>query len=147
LRIDDWICDKLKFVIREKMKREESLLNLLCVVAAVGFFALIAYDLVAGGSIISTDGLFFIVVPLVFALAFLAVPGMGFLQRWLEKRTSAAGGSTPQLATAGAAPTSRMAAGGRQLAPALKDAKGRAMPPDVNRMVAQMNASPEKKNE
>ncbi len=81
------------------MKREESLLNLLCVVAAAGFFALIAYDLVAGGSIISTDGLFFIVVPLVFALAFLAVPGMGFLQRRLEKRAGSGSGSpTPQLA-------------------------------------------------
>jgi hypothetical protein len=141
------MSDKLKFVGQESMKREESLLNLLCVVAAIGFFALIAYDLVAGGSIISTDGLFFIVVPLVFALAFLAVPGMGFLQRWIEKRSSAAGGSSPQLAVAGGAPTSRVAAGGRPNAPALKDARGRAMPPDVNRMVAQMNASPEKEKE
>jgi hypothetical protein len=130
------------------MKREESLLNLLCVVAAAGFFALIAYDLVAGGSIISTDGLFFIVVPLVFALAFLAVPGMGFLQRWMAKRSSGAGGSSnPQLAAAGGAPAARIAPSGRQAAPALKDAKGRAMPPDVNRMVAQMNASPEKSKE
>ena len=126
------------------MKREESLLNLLCIVAAAGFFALIAYDLVAGGSIISTDGLFFIVVPLVFALAFLAVPGMGFLQRWLEKRAAAAGGSSPQLAAAGGAPAPRVAVGGRPNTPALKDAKGRAMPPDVNRIVAQMNAGKEK---
>jgi hypothetical protein len=129
------------------MKREETLLNLLCVVAAAGFFALIAYDLFAGGSIISTDGLFFIVVPLVFALAFLAVPGMGFLQRWLEKRSSAAGGSSPQLAAAGGVPAARLPAGAGQKAPALKDARGRAIPPDVNRMVAQMNASPEKEKE
>ena len=127
------------------MKREESLLNLLCVVAAAGFFALIAYDLVAGGSIISTDGLFFIVVPLVFALAFLAVPGMGFLQRRLEKRAGSGSGSpTPQLAAAGGAPAARLAAGGRQDIPALKDAKGRAIPPDVNRMVSQMNAGKKK---
>ena len=129
------------------MKREESLLNLLCVVAAAGFFALIAYDLVAGGSIISTDGLFFIVVPLVFALAFLAVPGMGFLQRWMAKRSPGGGeSSNPQLAAAGGAPA-RIAPSGRQSAPALKDAKGRAMPPDVNRMVAQMNTLPEKSKE
>ena len=127
------------------MKREESLLNLLCVVAAAGFFALIAYDLVAGGSIISTDGLFFIVVPLVFALAFLAVPGMEFLQRRLEKRAASGGGSSsPQLAAAGGAPAARLAAGGRQDIPALKDAKGRAIPPDVNRMVSQMNAGKKK---
>ena len=60
------------------MKREDSLLNLICFVAAAGFFALIAYDLIAGGSIISTDGLFFIVVPLVFALSFLAAEGITF---------------------------------------------------------------------
>ncbi len=32
------------------MKREESLLNLICIIAAAGFFALIAYDIFAGGS-------------------------------------------------------------------------------------------------
>jgi hypothetical protein len=69
------------------MKREESLLKLLCVVGAVGFFALIAYDLIASGTIISTDGLFFIVVPMVFALAFLAAPTLEFLLRQLEKRS------------------------------------------------------------
>ena len=122
------------------MKREETLLNLICVIGALGFFALIAYDLVAGGSIISTDGLFFIVVPLVFALAFLAVPGMEFLSRWLEKRAAAGGGSQPQLATAGAG-AARLPSGGAQTAPALKDAKGRAMPPDVNRMISQMKGS------
>jgi hypothetical protein len=127
-----------------RMKREESLLNLICVIGAAGFFALIAYDLFAGGSIISTDGLFFIVVPLVFALSFLAVPGMEFLSRRLEKRAAAGGGSAPQLAAAGGGSASRLAAGGGHNIPALKDAKGRAMPPDVNRMVAQMKAGKEK---
>ena len=123
------------------MKREESLLNLICVIAAAGFFALIAYDLIAGGSIISTDGLFFIVVPLVFALAFLAVPGMEFLERLLAKR-KLRGGSEPQLAAAGGAAAPRL--GGAQNIPALKDAKGRSMPPDVSRMVSQMNAGKDK---
>ena|SRR3989442_11986665 len=117
------------------MKREESLLNLICIIAAAGFFALIAYDLFAGGSIISTDGLFFIVVPLVFALSFLAVPGMEFLERVLEKRK--ARGSAPQLAAAGGGPAPALPG---QRTPALKDAKGRSMPPDVSRMVTQMNA-------
>jgi hypothetical protein len=122
------------------MKREESLLNLICIIAAAGFFALIAYDLVAGGSIISTDGLFFIVVPLVFALSFLAVPGFEILSRVLEKRKSAGGNSAPQLAAAGGG--ARLGAG--HSTPALKDAKGRSMPPDVSRMVSQMKAGKEK---
>jgi hypothetical protein len=124
---------------KRNMKREESILNLLCVVAAVGFFALIAYNLLAGGSIISTDGLFFIVVPLVLALSFLAVPGMGFLLRMLERRATAGGAAAPaRLAPAG---------GGHSTSPnvpALKDTKGRAMPPDVSRMVAQMKAGKDK---
>ncbi|HXM48089.1 MAG TPA: hypothetical protein VN956_09490 [Pyrinomonadaceae bacterium] len=124
------------------MKREETLLNLVCIIAAAGFFALIAYDLVAGGSIISTDGLFFIVVPLVFALSFLAVPGFEILSRVLEKRKSAGGATAPQLAAAGGAPTARLSGG--QSTPALKDARGRSMPPDVSRMVNQMKAGKEK---
>src|SRR3979409_659153 len=123
------------------MKREESLLNLICVICAAGFFALIAYDLVAGGSIISTDGLFFVVVPLVFALAFLAVPGVDFLERLLARR-KAADGAAPQLAAAGGAAAPRL--GGAQNVPALKDARGRSMPPDVSRMVSQMNAGKDK---
>lgn len=121
------------------MKREESLLNLTCVIAAAGFFALIVYNLIAGGTIISTDGLFFTVVPLVLALSFLAVPGMGFLQRKLEKRAAlAGGGSQRHLAPAGGGYS------GGQNVPALKDAKGRAMPPDVSRMVAEMRVGREK---
>ena len=128
------------------MKREESLLKLLCLLVAAGFFALIAYNILTGGSIISTDGLFFTVVPMVLALSFLAVPARGALSRRMEKRAPAAGGSAPQLATAGggALPSAggrAVPAAARQSAPALKDARGRAMPPDVNRMVAEMNAT------
>jgi uncharacterized membrane protein YhaH (DUF805 family) len=118
------------------MKREESLLSLLCVIVAVGFFALIAYNILAGGSIISTDGLFFTVVFMVLALSFLVVPAMGAVSRRLEKRTLAGGGSQPQLAPAGGAAW----VPGARTVPALHDARGRALPPDVNRMVAEMKA-------
>jgi hypothetical protein len=124
------------------MKREDSLLTLLCFVAAAGFFALIAYNLFAGGSIISTDGLFFIVVPLVFALSFLAVPGMDVLQRLIERRKGSGGDGRPQLAPAGGAGSAPGLPG--QRVPALKDARGRSMPPDVSRMVSQMKAGKEK---
>ncbi len=117
--------------------REELLLKLLCLVVAAGFFALIAYNILAGGSIISTDGLFFTVVPMVLALSFLAVPAMGAVSRRLERRALAGAGSQPQLVAAGGV---TVAAPGARAVPALRDARGRAMPPDVNRMVADMNA-------
>lgn len=117
-----------------RMKREEGLLNLLCLVAAAGLFAFIAYNLFAAGSILTTDGLFFTVVPLVLALCLMAVPAQAFLLRRLEKRKLKSSGAELQIASRArtALPPSSV--------PALKDAKGRAMPPDVNRMVAQMNA-------
>src|SRR5262245_14843570 len=70
-----------------QMKREESLLNLVCIVAAAGFFAFIVYNFFAAGSFISTDGLFFTVVPLVLALSFLAVPAMDIISRRRATKT------------------------------------------------------------
>lgn len=130
--------------IEVSMKREESLLKLVCILVAAGFLALIAYNILAGGSIISTDGLFFTVVPMVLALSFLMVPAMGAVSRRLEQRALARG-SAPQLAAAGggalpAAGSRTVPTAAPQSAPALKDARGRRMPPDVNRMVAEMNA-------
>jgi len=119
------------------MKREESLLKLLCVLVALGFFALIVYNFFAGGSIISTDGLFFTVVPMVLALSFLMVPAMGALSARMQRRALAGDGRPqPKLAAAGGATW----VPGARTVPALKDARGRALPADVNRMVAEMNA-------
>jgi len=135
-----------------RMKREESLLNLTCLIVAAGFFALIAYNLFAAGTIISTDGLFFTVVFLVLALSFLSVPAMDIAQRRLASRALARGDAPPQQMRAGsgapaalrgaATPVPKIAS-----APALKDARGRAMPPDVNRMMAEMNAPSIKKTD
>src|SRR5713101_7442963 len=74
-------------------KREQSLLNLICLIAAALFLALVAYNLIASGSVISTDGLFFTVVPLVLALSFLAVRGMDmWKKRKAAKAAEAEGG-------------------------------------------------------
>ncbi len=120
------------------MKREETLLNLVCLVVAGGFLVLVAYNLFAAGSIISTDGLFMIVVPLVLALPFMLVPVGKVVAGRLEMRASKSGKAPPRQVTSG---SSSINAGTPALksAPALRDAKGRAMPPDVNRMVAEMN--------
>src|SRR5712692_6549965 len=124
--------------IDSPMKREETLLNLLCLVTAGGLLALVLYNLFAAGSIITTDGLFMIVVPLVLALPFLLVPARKVVAGRLEKRALKSG-KAPRQVDAG---SSSATAGAPALksAPALTDAKGRPMPPDVNRMVAEMKA-------
>jgi cytochrome c oxidase subunit IV len=73
-------------------KREESRLNLLCLIGAGLFLALVAYNLFAAGTVISTDGLFFTVVPLVLGLSLLAVPAMDFLAKRKAAKTAAAAG-------------------------------------------------------
>ena len=120
------------------MKREETLLNLICLVTAGGFLALVLYNLFAAGSIITTDGLFMIVVPMVLALPFLLVPAGKVVAGRLEKRALKSG-KTPRQVGGGSSstPTGRTAL---KSAPALTDTRGRAMPPDVNRMVAEMKA-------
>jgi hypothetical protein len=126
------------------MKREQSLLNLICIVGALLLLAFVAYNFLSAGSILSTDGLFFTVVPTLIAFTFLAVPGQEMLMRKLEQRKTARGELTSPSGSPARIPVS---SGGTLVAlrsaPALKDARGRALPPDVNRMVAEMN-KPEK---
>jgi hypothetical protein len=131
---------------RFQMKNEQRLLNLICVIAALGLFAFVAYNFIAAGSVISTDGLFFTVVPIVIALSFLAVPAQEILTRRLEKRRIARGEEVKP--TPAALKQAARAAGNvppaLRIAPALKDVRGRAMPPDVNRMVAEMKRGSER---
>jgi hypothetical protein len=119
------------------MKREETLLNLVCLVVAGGFLALVLYNLFAAGSIITTDGLFMIVVPLVLALPFLLVPASKVVAGRLEKRALKSG-KAPRQVNAGIS-SAATSAPALKSAPALTDTKGRPMPPDVNRLVAEMN--------
>jgi len=120
------------------MKREETLLNLLCLVTAGAFLALVLYNLFAAGSIITTDGLFMIVVPMVLALPFLLVPLGKVVSGRLEKRAIKSGKAPGQVgAGSSSTPTGAPAL---KSAPALTDTRGRAMPPDVNRLMAEMKA-------
>ena len=118
------------------MKREETLLNLLCLVTAGAFLALVLYNLFAAGSIITTDGLFMIVVPMVLALPFLLVPAGMIVAGRLEKRAIKSG-KAPRQVSAGSSATAT-GAPALKSAPALTDTRGRAMPPDVNRLMAEM---------
>ncbi len=75
-------------------KREQSLLNLVCYLGAALFLALVVYNFFAAGSVISTDGLFFTVVPLFLALCFLVVPGMDMLAKRKAAKALEASGET-----------------------------------------------------
>src|SRR5256714_12174779 len=83
---------EVEMVEKSPEQREQSMLNLICLIGAALFLALIAYNLFAAGSVISTDGLFFTVVPLVLALSFLAVPGMDMWKKRKAAKTAAAEG-------------------------------------------------------
>jgi cytochrome c oxidase subunit 4 len=72
--------------------REQSLLNIVCYAGAGLFLALVAYNLFAAGTVISTDGLFFTVVPLLLALCFLVVPGMDMLAKQRAAKAAEASG-------------------------------------------------------
>ena len=81
-------------------KRQQSLLNLICLICAALFLAFVAYNLFAAGAVISTDGLFFTVVPLLLALTFLVVPAMDF--RAKRKLAKAAAGDAEATSPAAA---------------------------------------------
>src|SRR6185503_12207770 len=73
-------------------KRQQSVLSIICLVTAALFLALVAYNLFAAGAVISTDGLFFTVVPLLLALCFLVVPGMDMMARRKAAKAAEASG-------------------------------------------------------
>ena len=111
------------------MKSEVRLLNLLCIVAAVVFVALAVLNALFSGNLLSTDNLFITMVCLVMALMFAANPLLylkseGKLPIPFRKRGELKWAATRSLPS--------------QTSPPLLDSKGRAVPPDVKSMVANM---------
>ena len=113
------------------MKREATLLNLVCIIAALGFVALAIANALLSASFLTTDNLFVTMVCMLMALMFAVNPLLylrdeGRLPIPFQKRRALK-----------AAPVD---ASGRALPPSapLLDAKGRAVPPDVKSMVANM---------
>lgn len=109
------------------MKREAALLNLVCIIVALGFVALAVVNALVSPSFLTTDNLFVTMVCMLMALMFVVNPLLylkdeGRLPIPFQKR----GEPKPLKAAA-------VAAGGRALPPSepLLDAKGRAVPPDV----------------
>jgi hypothetical protein len=109
------------------MKSEAKLLNLLCILGALIFVAFAVLNALFSGQLLSTDNLFITMVCLLMALLFAVNPLLylkdeGKLPIPFQKRMA-------RRAEAAALP---------QPAPPLLDAKGRAVPPDVKAMMANM---------
>lgn len=118
------------------MKKELAILNLICVLAAIGLLAFALLNALFSPDFLSIDNLFITAVFLVLALMFAASPLLHLKSEGKLpipfKRSS---GSTPALAAAG---------GGTSSGPALLDAKGRAVPPDVRSMVGRFTPTERK---
>ena len=111
------------------MSKELRLLNLICVLATLGFLVMIVVTALTTEELLSTDTLFIMTVSLVMALLFAVNPLLylkseGKLPIPFMKRSSAT--TTSQIAST---------------TPPLLDAKGRAVPPDVRTIVAKMGQS------
>ena len=114
------------------MKREAALLNLVCIIAALGFVALAVLNALFSASFLTTDNLFITMVCMLMALMFAVNPLLylrdeGRLPIPFQKRR--------------ALKAAAVDAGGRALPSSepLLDAKGRAVPPDVKSIMANMS--------
>lgn len=113
------------------MKRELGLLNLICLLVALGFLAMAVISVLNSGDFLTIDNLFIIAVSLVMALLFAINPlfyliSEGRLPLPFVKKSIAApaGGEWGQVRSS--------------VAPPLLDAKGRAVPPDVKAIVSRL---------
>ena len=125
------------------MKSEGLLLNVVCIVMALGFLGLAGLSYLSSGNFISTDNLFFSSVAGMMALIFLLVPVTSFLADRKAKKAPAGEAATAAAGERGAiAGTQRTTVGALRRAPVrfadTVDAKGRPIPPDVARMVETM---------
>ena len=120
------------------MKKELGLLNLICILVALGFLAMAIISVVDSGDFFTTDNLFIITVSLVMALMF-AINPLLYLKSegrlplpFMKKSVTAAPNSEwGQI---------------RSSAPPLLDAKGRAVPPDVKAIVSRLGKRGEVKD-
>jgi Zn-dependent protease with chaperone function len=126
------------------MKSEGMLLNVVCLVMALGFLALAGLSYMSSGNFISTDNLFFSSVAGMMALLFLLVPVTSYISDRRAKKApageaaAAAKGRPAALGTGRAASASALAAASARNPVRFTDtvdARGRPIPPDVARMV------------
>jgi hypothetical protein len=119
------------------MRKELGLLNIICILVALGFLGMAVVSVIASGDFLTTDNLFIITVSLVMALMF-AINPLLYLKS--EGRLPLPGMKKEIAAPAGGGEWGQVRA---QQAPPLLDAKGRAVPPDVRAIVNQMDSHKE----
>jgi hypothetical protein len=118
------------------MRKELGLLNIICILVALGFLGMAVVSVIASGDFFTTDNLFIITVSLVMALVFIVNP---LLYLHSEGRLRAPFSRKAITAPAGDGEWGQI----RAQAPPLLDAKGRAVPPDVRAIVSKMDAHKE----
>jgi hypothetical protein len=124
------------------MRKELGLLNIICIIVALGFLLMAVVSVIASGDFLTTDNLFIITVSLVMALMF-AVNPLLYLKS--EGRLPLPGMKKAIPAPAGGGEWGQIRSHAAQMPPPpqLLDAKGRAMPPDVRAMVSRMDSPKE----
>ena len=115
------------------MRKELGLLNIICIIVALGFLGMAIVSVISSGDFLTTDNLFIITVSLLMALMF-AINPLLYLKS--EGRLPLPGMKKSIAAPAGGGEWGQIRS---QQAPPLLDAKGRAMPPDVRAMVTRMD--------
>ena len=118
------------------MRKELGLLNIICILVALGFVVMAVVSVISSGDFLTIDNLFIITVSLVMALMFVVSP---LLYLKSEGRLPVPGLKKSIAAPAGGGEWGQI----KSHAPPLLDAKGRAMPPDVRAIVSQMDAHKE----
>ena len=114
------------------MSKELGLLNLICLLAAIAFLALIVVTAFTAGDILTTDTLFIMTVCLVMAVMFAASPLL-----YLKSEGKLPIPGTKKIAASTGGYAGQIAA----KTPPMLDAKGRAMPPDVKAIVNKLGAA------
>ncbi len=117
------------------MKKELGLLNLICLLVALGFLALAIISVIDSGDFLTIDNLFIITVSLVMALLFAINPLL-----YLKSEGRLPLPFVKKSAALQSAPNSEWGQI-RTQQPPLLDAKGRAVPPDVRAIVNRMGSS------
>jgi len=118
------------------MRKELGLLNIICILVALGFLGMAVVSVIASGDFLTIDNLFIITVSLVMALMF-AVNPLLYLKS--EGRLPIPG-AKKSIAAPGGGEWGQIRS---QQAPPLLDAKGRPVPPDVRAMVLRMDDNKE----